>query len=161
MSEAFRLAIHPVIRLVVPLACTLILACGAGEPETPEGRVRAQLAQLEAAAEAGDVGDFKELISERYQDAYGHDKQKLAAYVTFQVLRNQRGREVILRLRDVQILDPGRAAVVAHIGLVGTGPSAALRGSVYALELDLELEADEEWRITWAQWKPAAAAELL
>ena len=149
------------VRLATLLACTLLLACGAGEPETPEGQVRARLAELEAAAEAGDVGAFKELISERYQDAYGHDKQKLSAYVTFQVLRNQRGREIILRLRDVQILDPGRAAVVAHIGMAGSGAASALRGSVYALELDFEREPDEEWRITWAQWKPAAAAELL
>ena len=149
------------IRLAILLTCILILACGAGEPDTPEGQVRARLAQMEEAAETGDVGTFKELVSERYQDAYGHDKQRLSAYVTFHVLRNQRGREVILRLHDVQMLDGGRAAVVAHIGLAGAGAASALRGSVYALELDLEREADDEWRITWAQWKPASAAELL
>ncbi len=149
------------MRLAILLTCTAALACGAAEPETPEGQVRARLAEMEAAAEAGDVSLFKALISERYQDAYGHDKQKLSAYVTFHVLRNQRGREIILRLRDVQILDAHSAAVVAHIGLAGAGAGSALRGSVYALELDLEREADEEWRITWAQWKPAAAAELL
>ncbi len=149
------------IRLAILLACTLLLACGASEPLTPEGQVRARMADLELAAEAGDVGELKELISERYLDAYGHDKQRLSSFVTLHVLRNQRGREIILRLRDVQILDAHSAAVVAHIGLAGAGAGSALRGSVYALELDLEREADEEWRITWAQWKPAAAAELL
>jgi hypothetical protein len=148
-------------RLAVLLACTILLACGALEPETPEGQVRARLAEMEQAAEAGDVGEFKELISERYQDALGHDKQRLSSYVTFHVLRNQRGRQVILRLRDVEVIDPTRAAVVAHIGLAGSGASSTLRGSVYLLELDLEREADETWRITWAQWKPAGAAELL
>ncbi len=152
---------NDVTRLAVLLACTILLACGAGEPETPEGQVRARLAEMEQAAEAGDVGLFKELISERYQDALGHDKKQLSSYVTFHVLRNQRGREVILRLRDIEIVDPERAAVVAHIGLAGSGATSALRGSVYTLDLDLEREEDESWRITWAQWEPAAPAELL
>ncbi len=146
--------------LAILLVCALQVACG-GTPETPEGQVRAKLAEMEAAAETGDVGAFKALLSERYEDAIGNDKQQMTAFVTFQVLRHQRGREVIVRLRDVQLIDETRAAVTAHIGLAGGGATSALRGSVYALDLDFEHEDDGEWRVTWAQWQRAAPGELL
>jgi len=139
----------------------LLLGACAAEPETPESQVRARMAELEQAAEDGDVGAFKALLSEHYEDAFGNDKQQITRYVAFQVLRHQRGREVILRLRDVQLIEDGRAAVTAHIGLVGAGATAALRGTVYALDLDLVHEDDGQWRVVWAQWHPAAPAELL
>ena len=151
---------RPLVALFLGLILIALGGCGS-EPDTPEGQVRMRIGEMEAAAEAGDIGTFKELVSERYNDPYGNDKRLLTSFVTFHVLQNQRGREVIVRLREVQLVEPSRAAVSAHIGLAGAGASSALRGSVYALELDLEQEEDEEWRITWAQWKRAGAGELL
>jgi hypothetical protein len=136
-----------------------LLAVGCAETETPEAQVRAALAELEAASEAGDVGAFDDLVSATYQDGYGHDKQQLADFVRFHVLRHPRGREVILRVRDVQLTSPSTASVVAHAGFAGVGEST-LHADAYALDLDFALEGDE-WRVTWAQWRPAAPAELL
>ena len=147
-------------RLAVLLAFVLFAACS-GAPDTPEGQVRARLDAMEVAAEEGDVGAFKDLLSERYEDAMGHDKQQMSQYVTFQVLRHQRGREVLLRLRDVQVVEPTRAVVTAHVGFAGGGATTALQGSVYSLDLDFEHEEDGEWRVTWAQWQRAAPGELL
>jgi hypothetical protein len=67
---------------------TLLLAAllGCGAPAaTPEQQVRAALAALEAAAEAGDAGAFAELVSAGYQDPYGHDREKLRAFVGAEV----------------------------------------------------------------------------
>ncbi len=139
------------------LAC--LLAAGCAEPETPEAQVRAALDAIEAAAEAGDVGAFDELVSEAYADGYGHDKQQLADYVRFHVLRHPRGREVILRVRDVQLTSETTASVMAHAGFAGAAQSS-LSADAYALDLDLALE-DDEWHVTWAQWRPVAPAELL
>jgi hypothetical protein len=140
------------------LAAALWLAA-CGEPETPESRVRAALAAIESAAEAGDVGAFDELVSPAYRDDYGHDKPALASYVRFHVLRHPRGREVILRVRSIQLTSPTTASVVAHAGFAGAG-EGALHADAYALDVDFALE-DDAWRVTWARWRPAAPAELL
>lgn len=145
--------------LALRLALATALLAGCSEPETPESRVRAALAEIEAAAESGDVGAFRELVSEQYGDAYGHDKKALADTVRFHVLRHPRGREVILRVRDVQLTSESSASVMLHAGFAGAGQST-LHADAYAIDLDLALE-DDEWRVTWAQWKPAAPAELL
>jgi hypothetical protein len=139
--------------------CAALLASACSAPETPEARVRAALAAMEAAAEQGDVGAFDELVSATYQDALGHDKRRLADYVRMHVLRHPRGREVILRVRDVQLTSANTASVAAHAGFAGAA-ERALHADAYALDLDLALE-DDAWRVTWAQWRPVAPAELL
>ncbi len=143
------------------LCLVLFCACGA-EPETPEAQVRRTLDALEAAAEAGDVSAFKDGVSESYQDAMGHDKKALGAYVSMHVLRNK-SRHVVLRVRDVLVISPGRAEVVVIAGIAGSAPAAgaAFRGNVYRIDANVEEESAGEWRLTWAQWKPTAPAELL
>jgi hypothetical protein len=143
----------------VALIAATLIAAACSEPETPESRVRAALAAIETAAEEGDVGAFDEFVSASYQDAYGHDKQRLADYVRLHVLSHPRGREVILRVRDVQLTSESTASVMAHAGFAGGGESA-LHADAYALDLGFALE-DEAWRVTWAQWQPVAPAELL
>jgi hypothetical protein len=145
--------------ILLALALGLALACS-GEPDSPEAQVRALLAEIEAAAEDGDVSAFKDLVSERYEDPYGHDKQALGAFMTFNVLRHQRGRQVILRTRQVTLPTPDRAAVTLHVGLAGAASGTSLRADVYQVELDL-VQEDGDWRLTWAQWKPAPATDLL
>jgi hypothetical protein len=147
-------------RRAAGLALSAALLAGAcAEPATPEAQVRAALAELETAAEAGDVGAFDDLVSATYQDGYGHDKRQLADFVRFHVLRHPRGREVILRVRDVQLTSESTASVMLHAGFAGAGQST-LGADAYALDVDLALE-DDAWRVTWAQWRPAAPAELL
>jgi hypothetical protein len=148
-----------VLLLVAALALglTALLACA--EETTPEQQVRAALAALEAAAEAGQAGDFSDLVSARYEDPYGHDREKLRAFVAFHVMQSGRGREVIVRVRDLAFPEPARAAVTLAVGLAGRG--SRLAAEVYAVEMDLVHEEDGAWRVSWAQWKPAPATDLL
>ena len=125
--------------------------------------MRRTLAVLEIAAEAGDVSGFKKLVSEGYTDAMGHDKQALGAYVAFHVMRN-RNRQVVLRVRDVLVVSPGKAEVTLIVGMGGTrgsGNTLSIHGNVYQIDADLEEEVAGTWRLVWAQWKPTAPAELL
>jgi hypothetical protein len=146
-------------RFATSLALALLLGCGAAL--TPEEEVRAALAALEAAAENGDVSAFADGVSADYTDPYGHDREKLRAFVAFHVMQSGRGREVILRVRDVSFTDPGRAVVALAVGLAGARGARGLGAEVYAVDLDLVREADQVWRVSFAQWRPAPAAELL
>jgi hypothetical protein len=160
-------------RIRRPLAAALwvaVLAAGAGaagcgrDPEDPESRVRRVLGELEAAVEAGDAGAFKERISERYTDPYGHDRRALMATVTFHLMRNGR-RHAWVRVHSVSLRGPGRAEVTLAAGLAGRpleGPEdpGRLRADVWKVDLDLEREEDA-WRVVWAQWRRTAATDLL
>ncbi len=139
------------------------VGCG-GEPETPEQRVRASLAEVEAAVEAADVGGFRDFVSDRYQDARGNDKRALVGLLLFERNRSRRVH-VVTRLRGLEILEDGRAQVSLTVGMAGSPlPSAAdaarLRADVFAVELDLVEEGDR-WRVVWADWRPAPASDLL
>lgn len=146
-------------RIAAVLLLAALLGCSA-PARTPEEEVRAALAALEAAAEAGDAGAFGDLVSAAYQDPYGHDREKLRAFVAFHVMRSGRGREVIVRVRDVRIEpgDPARAAVTLAVGLAGAG--SRVGAEVYAVDMDLAREGDA-WRVSWAQWHAAPATDLL
>lgn len=141
----------------------LLFASCSAELETPEAQIRRTLAALEAAAEEGDVGGFKEFVAEHYSDAHGHDKQALGAFVAFQVMRNG-NRHIVLRVRDILVVSPGNAEATLIAGIGGTrgaGDALSLHGNVYQIDVDLEEVETGTWRLAWAQWKPAPAAELL
>jgi hypothetical protein len=134
---------------------------GCGSPDlSPETQVQKALAALEAAAEAGDTSAFTELVSPAYEDPYGHDREKLRTFIAFHVMRSGRGREVVVRVREIHIepSEPDRAIVTLALGLMGSG--ARLAADVYAVDMDLVRE-DEVWRVAWAQWRSAPAADLL
>src|SRR5262245_11497622 len=108
------------------VAFCLALAACSGPAESPEDRVRAALAELEAAAEARDVGALKERISEAYSDAHGNDKQKLAGLATFHFMQN-RGVHLLLQVRKVMVERPGEARAAALVAMAGrpiSGPEA-------------------------------------
>ncbi len=148
-------------RGLAALLLAVATGCGSAAP-TPEEEVRSVLAALETAAEAGDASGFAELVSATYQDPEGHDRERLKSFVAFHVLRSGRGRQLIVRVRDVSFPEPARAAVTLAVGLAGAGSQGRPGGlgtRVYAVDMDLTREEDA-WRVSWAQWRPAPATDL-
>jgi hypothetical protein len=142
------------------LLCFLAALLGCGGAPTPEQQVRAALAALEDAAERGDASAFADGVSAAYSDPYGHDREKLRAFVAFHLMQSGRGREVVVRVRDVSVTDESRAVVALALGLAGARGSRGLAAEVYAVDLDLVREG-EAWRVSWAQWRRAPATDLL
>jgi uncharacterized protein (TIGR02246 family) len=145
-------------RITAGLLLAAALGCAAAP--TAEQEVRGVLAALEAAAERGDASGFADLVSETYADPYGHDRERLRAFVAFHVMQSGRGREVIVRVRDVSFTDPARAVVTLDVGFAGARGARGFGAEVYAVDLDLARE-DDGWRVAWAQWRVAAATDLL
>jgi hypothetical protein len=150
------------MRRALVLLAGLALACG-GEPDTPEGRVRAVLAALEAGAEQRDAGAMKEHVSELYRDRHGNDKRAVAQLVAFHLLRNQ-SVHLLTRVAGVEISAPGQARALAYVAMAGTpieGPEAllALRADLYRFDLDLR-EEDGAWRVASADWRSATVDDF-
>jgi hypothetical protein len=146
------------VRRALALAALASLACSP-DPDSPEARVRAVLAALEAGAEARDAGSMKEHVSERYRDARGQDRRAATALVAFHFLQN-RSVHLLVRVRSVAIASDGAAridAVVAMAGVPIPAPEAlaGLRADLYRFDLRLREEDDGAWRIVWAEWHPA------
>lgn len=143
---------------LVSLLLAALLGCGAAP--TPEQEVRAVLDALEAAAEQGDASAFAALVSAAYSDPYGHDRERLRGFVAFHVVQSGRGREVIVRVRDISFTDETRAVVALAVGLAGGQGARRLSAEVYAVDMDVVREPDG-WRVTFAQWRRAPATDLL
>lgn len=148
---------------VAVLAVGALLAACSGDAGRPEERVRAVLAAIESAAEARDVGAFKEHISEAYADARGQDKRAVAGLATFHFMRHQ-SVHLLTLVRDVEITAPGEAHAQALVAMAGRpipGPEAlaSLRADLYRFDVALR-EEDGTWRVTGAAWSPAAADEF-
>jgi hypothetical protein len=151
----------PLPRLVAAVLASLALACSA-EP-SPEDRVRAVLAALEAAAEARDVGLLKPHVSEAYKDDNGNDRRALLGLATAHFMRNE-SVYLLVRVNDVQLLAPGAAQVDAFVALAGQPIRDAtalpeLRADLYRFDVRLRDE-DGEWRVTAADWRPAALTDF-
>ena len=148
--------------VAVALLSALVAACSGGE-STPEERVRAVLAELEAAAEARDVGLLKPHISEAYKDESGNDRRALLGMATGHFMRNK-SVYLLVRVNDVVIVEPGKVQVDAFVALAGQPIRDAaalpeLRADLYRFDLRLRDE-DGDWRVTAADWRPATLVDF-
>jgi hypothetical protein len=149
------------MRRWIVAAALLLVACGSGD--TPEAAVRRVLGELEAAAEARDVGAMKPHLSESYRDSEGNDRRAVLGMATGHFLRNQ-SIHLLTRVTELEIADPDTARAVVLVALAGTpihDPSALLgvRADLYRFDVRLRDE-DGHWRVTSAKWQPASAADF-
>ena len=144
------------------ICAALLLLAACREAETPEAAVRRVLGELEAAAEARDVGAMKPHLSESYRDSQGNDRRAVLGLATAHFMRN-RSIYLLTRVSELEIADAGASAVVL-VALAGTpihDPSALLgvRADLYRFDVRLRDE-DGHWRVTSAEWQPASPADF-
>ncbi len=153
----------------------LILAACSADPGSPEAQVRALISRAEGAAQSKDIGTLKRLISERYSDERGQDRQALAGLLTYYFLRHQT-IHLFTRVQTVEFseperanrvsTDPGSARTSVLVAMAGTpilvvDDLARLRADLYRFDFDLVREDDGEWRVARAAWSRATPGDFL
>jgi hypothetical protein len=133
----------------VALAAAVVAGCGTNDPEA---EIRALLAAAEQAAEARDVGFFRDLVGAGYRDSRGQDRTELLRMLQGFFLANQR-IEIVSRVDEVAFEGSDAARAVVHAGLLGQRSGADLLAGIdadlYRFELEL-VNDDGEWRIIGA-----------
>jgi hypothetical protein len=155
---------RPVARRGAIFLVAAVLGACPGPPEGPESQVRALLAEAEAAAEAKDAGALKRLVSERYADEDGHDRQAIAGLLTYTFLRHQ-SVHLLTRIRAIAFPEPGRGTATVFVAMAGTPISGTdaltrVRADLYRFDFELADEGDGAWRVTRAAWRPATGEDF-
>jgi hypothetical protein len=134
---------------VVAFAAAVVAGCGTSDPEA---EIRALLAAAEEAAEARDVGFFRDHVGAGYRDSRGQDRAELVRLLQGYFIANQR-IEIVSRVDEVALEGSDAARAVVHAGLLGQRSGADLLAGVdadlYRFELEL-VNDDGEWRIIGA-----------
>jgi hypothetical protein len=147
---------------------TLLLAAALGasactRSTPPEAQVRASLARAEQAATRKDVSELSGLLTERFRDQEGRDRQAIVRLLRVYFLRHE-AVYLLTRVQSIQFPEPQRAQVVVLVAMAGT-PIATdadvgrLAADLHRFELTLAREGDT-WRAVRAEWRRAEPSEL-
>ena len=143
-----------------PLVCsvlTVLAACGA---EDPNSELRELIERTEVAAEERDTGHFRGLVSDRYTDVRGNDRERLVDMIRGYFLTHQ-SLEVVTRIESIVPSGTDAAEVSLLAGLLGQRAGASLLGGLDGQLYDIELELIREggdWQIIGARWKRSQAS---
>jgi hypothetical protein len=145
------------------LGVALALLLGCASADTPEDQVRRVLAELEAAAQAKDVGAMGDHLSATYRDTQGNDRRGVLGLATGHFMRNK-SVYIFSRIAEVEITEPGIARAEALVALAGTPIQDArslvdVRADLYRFDVRLRDEGGE-WRVTAAAWQPATLSDF-
>lgn len=122
--------------------------CGGSVPDPEEG-IRAALAEAEAAAEAGDFAALAERVAHDYADRAGRDRRALGLVLRGLLMRYPR-MELLVTVREIEILSPQLARVRLEVISAGAGP-AGLSADAFPLALSLRDDGGG-WKVTRAEW---------
>lgn len=144
------------------LVVSILLACDA--PLTPEQELREWVAEAARAAEAKEVGELRERVSDAYADDRGNDRRAIDRLLTFHLLR-QGSLHVFAHIDSLDVETPdtahlGLLAALARVAVPDATALARVKADLWRIDLELSRE-DGDWRVVDATWHPAALDELL
>lgn len=134
-----------------------LLLHGCSTESGPEAEVATVIEEMRDALEAGETEAFMAHVSPDYRDAEGHDHAAIARQVD---AWRERGGDRIGIDMDIERLEvdrAGRARVQLTAGFSGAEYAGRLRGRLgerYRLDLSLDHEEQEHWRVVHAEWGP-------
>ena len=138
----------------VRLAALVLMLAACGREPSPEDRVREVIAAAETAAEARDLSEVMELVSDRYADLRGQDKAAIRDVMRGFILINQ-SIHLVVRVDDIEFPGNDLASARVTVGMLGRQKARAddwaLAADVYEFDVRL-LHEDDEWRLVSAEW---------
>ncbi len=150
---------HRLLQGLVLIALLGLSAC-TPDPDAPEARVRAVLAQTEAAVEARDLDALKALFSDSYRDAEGRTKRRASDLAGIYFMRN-RSIHLITRVDSLDfVADSTEARASVLVAMAGrpmekTDVRALARAAIYRFDVAVAYEGEDTWKITGARWQRA------
>ncbi|MHB8810086.1 MAG: hypothetical protein ACYC9M_08740 [Desulfobulbaceae bacterium] len=151
------------LRRIFALLPALFLLAACGQGDSPEEQVRQYVAAAEAAVEARDAGDLKELIAQQYQDEQGRTRRDIVA-VAVRYLYANKNIHVLTRIEGLTFPAPEQAQLAVYAALTGQNVSdldALLNMQADLYRFDLELrKADGKWLLLRADWRPAKGEDF-
>jgi hypothetical protein len=145
------------MRVSPPLTFVLVLLAfltGCADDSSPEQQVRAVIESMEVAAEARNVGDLMEHISDNYRDARGQDRQEAALYARGYFVTNL-SVHLLTRIESLEFPAVDEARVKLQVGMAGSSGdtgSGGLSADLQNFDLVLVRE-DGEWKVSYADWR--------
>lgn len=133
--------------------CAVMLAVGllGCERDPPEQRLRAQVARLEQAVQAHDLGALREVLA---QDFVGHDGLDREGAVRLVQVSRLRYRDIGVSLGPVAVRMHGDRATATFTAVLTGGPGV-LPEAGRAYEVTTGWRADNgEWILVSAEWVP-------
>lgn len=153
-------------RLLEVVAVAVILvsfAVSCGGP-SPEQRVRNLIEAAEQAAENRDRVALGEMVSANYGDDRGRDRATIEALLQQYFFVN-RSIHVLMRIRNIAVLDGGRATATIDVAIAAIPIPDPTRldqadADLHRIEIDL-VDVDGEWKVSSADWRPLALTDFL
>ncbi len=143
-----------------PLAWSLLAvltACGSADPSS---ELQQLIEEMEIAAEERETGYFRELLSDRYTDARGYDRERMLDIIRGYFLTHQ-SIEIVTRIESIALKGNDATEISLLAGLLGRRAGAALLsgfdGRLYAIELELVAESGD-WQLIGARWERSLAS---
>ena len=143
-----------ILGLILVVGGWSMLPALCSEPVTPEGQVRAAIVQVAEGLGEADLGASLAPISRSYLDADGGDFAMVRG-ILWRELQARGPIKVTLGPMEVALAEDGRSAEAHFVALlfdgidVGALDIRADNADAWHFDLRLELEDDDEWRITW------------
>lgn len=153
---------HAFARILLALIFPLLVSCSS-ERETPEAQVRAFLKRGETAAAKKETPVLRQMISGKYADSQGQDKQAIEAVLRYYFLRNK-SIYLFTRVQSIGFPEPARAEAVVLVAMAGQPMAGAedvarLRADLHRFEITL-IREDKDWKVVRAEWRRAEPGDF-
>ena len=137
------------------LACSVLPLLNACGSDDPTAELRELIESTEIAAEERQTSHFRGLLSARYTDGRGNDRERMIDIIRGYFL-TQQSLEVVTRINSIVLSGADAAEVTLLAGVLGQSAGASLLsgldGRLYDLELEL-VQDGGDWQIIGAHWE--------
>ncbi len=151
-GQAYKVSMQHLRRTLFSAVILALAACA--KEDSPEQQVRAVIDEIEAAAEARDVGDVMEHVSNQYRNADGQSRDEISRYVHGYFIANQSIR-LLTRVEQIDFPSQEEAKAKVLVGMIGreaqTGADWNLVADLYEFDVVFIREGDG-WKATYAEW---------